>query len=129
MARVFRRILSRSPASIPFRFAAVSIQSNLSPFVPDVTSSRSKEISSAVVRQALEGCAGGGGGGDGGDGGGPLRALCEALIRVAVAQPSRRHTMPRPRPPKVPIPPPSTRLRAKHAANGTLREKRSHIQP
>ncbi|XP_063893728.1 lysosomal-trafficking regulator isoform X1 [Helicoverpa armigera] len=54
----------------------------------DVTSGRSKETSCALVRAAL--CAGGAA-----EGGAGLRALCEALIRVAAARPSRVHVMPR----------------------------------
>ncbi|KAJ2949921.1 hypothetical protein O0L34_g11239 [Tuta absoluta] len=58
--------------------------------VSDVTSGRTKESSCELVRKALSGVnalsAGGGGG---------LKALCEALIRVCVARPSRHHAMPR----------------------------------
>ncbi|KAJ2942698.1 hypothetical protein O0L34_g2168 [Tuta absoluta] len=58
--------------------------------VSDVTSGRTKETSCELVRKALSGVnalsAGGGGG---------LKALCEALIRVCVARPSRHHAMPR----------------------------------
>ncbi|CAB3250851.1 unnamed protein product [Arctia plantaginis] len=57
--------------------------------VSDVTSGRSKETSCTLVRAAL--CYGE----FALEGGGGLRALCEALIRVAAARPSATHAMPR----------------------------------
>ncbi|KAL0880570.1 hypothetical protein ABMA27_001801 [Loxostege sticticalis] len=70
--------------------------------VSDVTSGRSKRTSCSIVRCALaspgalvqEGCAGAGGGG--------LRALCEALVRVATQHISPHHTQPRHHHAKVP---------------------------
>ncbi|XP_063549090.1 lysosomal-trafficking regulator [Cydia strobilella] len=64
--------------------------------VSDVTSDRSKEASCAVVRAALHNA--------GTDGSAALRALCEALVRVAVAEPSAAHAMPPP-PPQAKVPP------------------------
>ncbi|XP_061704040.1 uncharacterized protein LOC133515510 [Cydia pomonella] len=64
--------------------------------VSDVTSNRSKEASCAVVRAALNN--------GGTDGSAALRALCEALVRVAVAEPSAAHAMPPP-PPQAKVPP------------------------
>ncbi|KAJ8721732.1 hypothetical protein PYW07_002507 [Mythimna separata] len=55
----------------------------------DVTSGRSKETSCALVRGALGAPAAAL------EGGGGLRALCEALIRVAAARASSHHAMPR----------------------------------
>ncbi|KAJ0175382.1 hypothetical protein K1T71_008541 [Dendrolimus kikuchii] len=57
--------------------------------VADVTGARSKETSCRLVRAALSSL------GAVFEGGGGLRALCESLIRVATAHPSRRHSMPR----------------------------------
>ncbi|XP_063360507.1 lysosomal-trafficking regulator [Cydia amplana] len=64
--------------------------------VSDVTSDRSKEASCAVVRAALHNADT--------DGSAALRALCEALVRVAVAEPSAAHAMPPP-PPQAKVPP------------------------
>ncbi|CAH1646857.1 unnamed protein product [Spodoptera littoralis] len=75
--------------------ALLTMQLSLS----DVTSGRSKEVSCALVRGALAA----GGAGEGAlEGGGGLRALCEALIRVAAARTQRTHAMPRPHHAKVP---------------------------
>ncbi|XP_052739535.1 lysosomal-trafficking regulator isoform X2 [Bicyclus anynana] len=59
--------------------------------VSDATSGRSKQTSCAVVRSALSARACGG-----------VRALCDALVGVALAAPSSRHAMPRLTPLKVP---------------------------
>ncbi|XP_063626824.1 lysosomal-trafficking regulator [Cydia splendana] len=64
--------------------------------VSDVTSDRSKDVSCAVVRAALHNA--------GTDGSAALRALCEALVRVAIAEPSAAHAMPPP-PPQAKVPP------------------------
>ncbi|XP_045768851.1 lysosomal-trafficking regulator isoform X1 [Maniola jurtina] len=59
--------------------------------VSDATSGRSKQTSCAVVREALSARACGG-----------VRALCDALVGVALATPSSQHAMPRFTPLKVP---------------------------
>ncbi|KAM3959590.1 LOW QUALITY PROTEIN: lysosomal-trafficking regulator mauve [Aphomia sociella] len=61
--------------------------------VSDVTSGRSKETSCGLIRTALDG-AETTGRGESGEGGGGLHVLCEALLRVATAKPSLRHSMP-----------------------------------
>ncbi|KAF9805732.1 hypothetical protein SFRURICE_009364 [Spodoptera frugiperda] len=78
--------------------ALLTMQLSLS----DVTSGRSKEVSCALVRAALATGGAGSGGAGALEGGGGLRALCEALIRVAAARTQRTHAMPRPHLAKVP---------------------------
>ncbi|XP_060803751.1 lysosomal-trafficking regulator [Amyelois transitella] len=59
--------------------------------VADVTHGRSKELSCDVIRKGLASPAALA---SSGSEGGALRPLCEALIRVATARPSTKHTMP-----------------------------------
>ncbi|XP_068632711.1 uncharacterized protein [Battus philenor] len=71
--------------------------------VSEATGGRSRAASCGVVRGALRSaaCVSATPAGGGGGGGAGLRALCDALIGVAVARPSRRLAMPRLAPAKV----------------------------